>query len=374
MVSMQKMLLGVSLSSLLVSGCLSISGPYSSVRPTQENTLSAQTIPLNDVSDYYLGLRSYYKNGPEQYRADLLFAKNYALDRNKKFFEFDGTTYPVNDTAVEQMEALIQARKKREKTYTFNNRKYDACSYYPADEQMAIFGNLWEELISPQDFMTKNYLSSYVNTSRSYAGSRLTMLNRLYEICRLSGYPEIRDQRMEISLMGKVIQACSGKRITYYSPSALGRGVIYLAPEKIDTKRETINYEDIPIELAHAFRSKNNLFGEPIQFITDGLKDLATFNSFGFTKGAQSKNYKNPHRMEYDAHKIVEPALNAYIKNPLISLETMYHTIQENREKTKNTYTLMPAAYKMLSTPADKTNEVQILLFGYKRRIDINRP
>ena len=374
MFSIKKMLLNMSLSSMLLSGCISPSVPYASMGQTKENTVSAEKISIDDIDNYYNKLRKTYKPGIEQYRADLLFTKNYAESQNKRFFEFDGTTYPANALCLMQMNALIEARKRGEKTYTFNGREFEACSYYPAAEQMAVFGNLWEELRSPQDEITKGIINDYINILKHLGNLRYGVKDRIYEICRLCDYPEIRDQRKEISMMGRIIKASCGREQTYYSPSAMGRGVIYLAPKRASGKGIIPDYEGIVAELAHAFRTKTNLFGEPVHFITDGLKDLATFNSWGFGRVAHRKNYKNPARMEYDAHKIVEPALNTYVQNPYMSMEALYYTIQQGRINATNTYTLTPSAYRLMNAPTDQIKQYQIPLLGYRRGFNINQP
>ena len=54
-------------------------------------------------------------------------------------------------------------------------------------------------------------------------------------------------------------------------------------------------------ELAHAFRNKNNSLGEIAHFVGDGLKDILTANSLGFTPKAQTKNYSDPGKMQADS-------------------------------------------------------------------------
>ena len=373
MLSIKRTLLNISLSSWLLGGCIS-PPPYASIGQTRENTLSAEQIPLDDAAGYYMNLRTTYKTGVEQYRSDLIFAKNRATDQNKKFFEFDGTSYPANALCLMQMDALIQARRRGEKTFTFNGREFEACSYYPAEEQMAIFGNLWEELRSPQDEITKGIINDYMNILSHMGNLRYSIKNRIYEVCRLCDYPEIRDQRKEISMMGRLIKAACGREQTYYSPSTIGKGVIYLAPRHASGKGIIPDYEGIVSELAHAFRTKTNLFGEPVYFITDGLKDLATFNSLGFGRVAHRKNYKNPARMEHDAHKIVEPALNAYIRNPFMSTETLYYTIQQGRASATNTYLLTLGGYRAMNPSTNEVNQIQATLFGYRRNLGIKQP
>ena len=91
-------------------------------------------------------------------------------------------------------------------------------------------------------------------------------------------------------------------------------------------------------ELAHAFRNNNNSFGESAQFIRDGLTDILTLNSLGFTPEAQSKNYSDKDKMEYDAHEIVEPAIRGFLSGKIPTIEQMYANIDAERKKQGISY------------------------------------
>ena len=107
----------------------------------------------------------------------------------------------------------------------------------------------------------------------------------------------------------------------------------------------TVNH--IPDELAHAFRNKNNTFGEPAQFVRDGLKDILTLKSLGFTPKAQKKNYSDKDKMEYDTHKIVEPAIKGYLDGKIPTIEQMYARIDEKRKKEGISYSQTDNAEEM---------------------------
>ena len=100
-------------------------------------------------------------------------------------------------------------------------------------------------------------------------------------------------------------------------------------------------------ELAHAFRNKNNTFGEGAQFIRDGLKDILTFNSLGFTEKAQSKNYSDRDKMEYDTHFIVEPELKDFLAGRIPTIEQMYAQIDKARKKKGISYAQTTKAAEM---------------------------
>lgn len=101
-------------------------------------------------------------------------------------------------------------------------------------------------------------------------------------------------------------------------------------------------------ELAHAFRNKNNFFGETLQFTRDGLSDIFSFNNWGFTTKAVDKNYKDPEKMEHDTHEIVEPELNRYLDGKTPTVEQMYARIDMQRKTTGNTYSPTISAGKMI--------------------------
>ena len=103
----------------------------------------------------------------------------------------------------------------------------------------------------------------------------------------------------------------------------------------------------IPAELAHAFRNHNNTFGESIQFVRDGFKDIFTFNNAGFTRQAQLENYSDEDKMEYDTHTIVEPALRNYLNGKIPSVEQMYAQIDIQRRRKGISYSQTSSAEEM---------------------------
>ena len=355
MSSWKKTLLNASLSSLLVTGCA-----YN--RACQ--TFHAQTVSLEEVSRYYTFIRSKAKTGVQRYKSDLCFIMECAKKEKKKFFLFDGTTYPTDETAFGQLDALIKARKAGKSKYTFNGEEKETCSYYSATEQMEIFGNLWEEVRSPQSEETKMILREYTNRMFTRKDFSHFVLNRLYQLCRVSGYPEIQDVRKDHSIIGSVIAGAKGKPISYYLPTFVGRPTINLAPDT-----NGVIYDDIVCELPHAFRNNNNVFGEIAHFLADGIKDLITLNSPGFGVTAQKKNYKNPMRMEYDAHKIIEPLIKKYLFSPQMSLTDFYHEIEKARTKSGNTYLLTPSAKRALKEKPTEKGSIMAPIFGYDRKI-----
>ena len=329
-------------------------------------TFNTDTISLDEVSNYYLFIRPNLKTGEEIYKSDLSFVMECAKKENKSFFLFDGTLYPTDETAFQQMDALIKARQAGKKKFKFNGKEKEACSFYAPSEQIKIFGNLWEEVISPQSKTTKILLEQYAKQIAPFQELSPFVLDRLYQLCRVSGYPEIKDARKDNSLIGSVVSGARGHLNSYYSPAFIGRSTIYLEP---DSQNKDVNYDDIISELPHAFRDNNNTFGEIAQFLSDGIKDIITFNSLGFGNDAQIKNYKNPNRMEYDAHKVVQPIIRKYLLSPKMSLTDVYHEIEKIRSESKNTYSLTSKAKKELQGQQTKKEDLTVSIFGYKRNI-----
>ncbi len=48
------------------------------------------------------------------------------------------------------------------------------------------------------------------------------------------------------------------------------------------------------------------------------------------------KNYKNPQRMEHDAHCVAQPALMDYASGKIETIDEMYFTMQKSEEKGVN--------------------------------------
>lgn len=366
--SIKKILMTASLSSM-IAGCATVSQRTNTAEKTPPSgILSAEQIPLDELNTHFSKERNIGEDTLENYKADMLFTCCCAQKNNKEFFEFDGTVYRADDTAVEQFNELIKARKKSKKTYIFNGEEKEACSYYPADSQIKIFGNLWEELCSPQSEETKKMIRTLID-DYTFPAFRNNMLNRVYEICRLSGYPEVKCETTEQSLMGKIIEISSNKKRSHYEPSNIGRGTIYLVPKFPQGNGPVYDTDELFAELAHAFRDNNNIFGETSQFLGDAFKDIVTLNSIGFGPEAQEKNYKNKNRMEYDTHKVVEPMLVQYAKGLIQTIPELYAEIEKQREKNGNTYSLKSSASKKVRQGQKKKDGILVSVFGYIRTI-----
>ena len=103
-------MLNALLSSVLATGCA-----YNKVN----QTFQSRTIPLEDACLYCRLIRSNIKGPQEMYKSDLRFVFECAQNDKKEFFEFDGSTYKVDESAFEQVDALISARKQGKKEFSF---------------------------------------------------------------------------------------------------------------------------------------------------------------------------------------------------------------------------------------------------------------
>ena len=361
-------ILKFSLSSLFFGGC--VSSDFLK-KKDDENIFYLKDIPIQEGAKHYHFSRSFYQKGRDIYKSDLLFVLDCAKKCKKEYFEFDGSVYRADDSAILQLDALVKARQKGKKTFIYQGKERRAVSRYEPDEQIKIFGNLWKEVSSPQSEETKKILRKTAEYLAPFPAMANSVLNKLYDVCRVSGYPEIKDLRYEISLMGRVIKASTGDKKSYFSPSVFGRSSIFISPILGENKRQLFDYSEVLIELAHAFRDKNNMFGETSQFLADGFKDIFKLNSVGFGSTAQLKNYTNPQRMEYDAHKIVYPALLAYVKSPIMTLPEVYNKIETQRKENGNTYVLSGYAKKKLNKTVRKQDEIPVRLFGYRHNFPV---
>jgi len=229
----------------------------------------------------------------------------------------------------ESMETIKQEIKKNAVSeFEYNGKKYDLSLDIPPEKQWRYFGNVNEEMTSPLDSETKGWLRKYAKNQQSPH----EVLPRLYKVMEASGNPAIRSLKSDITPVGWI-----AKNSNHFTPDVIGTGgTLYLN-----------NSSMIPAELAHAFRNENNTFGEASQFVRDGLKDILTLNSAGFTSEAQRKNYSDKDKMEYDAHEIVEPALNNYLRGKTPTIEQMYSQIDAERKKEGISYSQTSAAEEM---------------------------
>ena len=203
--------------------------------------------------------------------------------------------------------------------FEYKGKKYDLTLDMPLEKQWKYFQNLNEEFNPNLDIETKTYLRSYVGGRKNSE----KVLARLYKLMEVSGYPAIRPVTDDKSLVGLV----TGDTAHFTPDVFTSSGTLYLPHSSF-----------LSAELAHAFRNKNNTFGESVQFVRDGLKDILTFNNLGFTKKSQGKNYSDSDKMEYDTHHIVEPALEDFLAGRTPTIEQMYAQIDKARKKEGISY------------------------------------
>lgn len=273
--------------------------------------------------------------------------------------EILGHTLPAAASVPSFVHELIKQRLLGNRTFTFYGKDYETTLPLPAFEQYRLFQNTNAQVLSPQTPETKEIIQNYVlvttfNMHRkelpslqqisneqmfqeikklpAYAG----MLDRFYQVCSVSGYPEIKSSNRDNGLIGRIMKAvCNNEMPPHYMPSLTGGGTIYVN-----------QLNDIPAEMAHAFRHQNNVIGEGAHFVLDGLSDLAQFKSLGFTHEAQLNNYDDRTKFENDTHATVEPEIINFIKGRTATIEQMYAKIDQRRHAKDNRYTLTRTAQK----------------------------
>lgn len=144
--------------------------------------------------------------------------------------------------------------------------------------------------------------AEYLSSNPLATGGKEELQERIYDVLEAAGNPGISYTKDDNSWTASLLD--HGR--SNYSPG--GRGYIYIN-----------DVSDFVPEVSHAFRDKNNLMGETGNFVVDGLKDIFTLSSIGFSAKAQEENYKKTGYMEHDTHAIVEPVLEQYIVQDLTS-------------------------------------------------------
>ena len=231
-----------------------------------------------------------------------------------------------------------------------NGKKYDiSLEGMSPETQMKYTGILDEEIFQGVDIDTMKFLRSYMpDVSKNYYVKKTNekpfdYMIRFYKLMDQCGNPKLRP------LADSPVKDIIGIDRAHFVPD-------------LDFVGGTCYADNLNVfiaELAHAFRNKNNFFGEAIQSTRDGLKDIITFDSLGFTPEALDKNYKDPTKMEYDTHSIVQPELNAYLDGKTPTLEQMYAKIDMRRKENENTYTPTLSAKRMIEKGYKQFKEAQ---------------
>ena len=288
-------------------------------------------------------------------------AQEKAVKQGLPTFQYDKQTFDTQNPkqAKEKFMEYYRARVTFQKEYSFMEKKFSTESRFTPFEQIKFYGNLNQEITQAKDLPTaifihqiaseevfsknpnreeynKAYNREEYNTEqyKEYIKERCKLdnyrnlserLTNYYDLLASSGNPGVYPKDSKFNLMAPFAKSADG----YFFPDLLSSGGdIY-----IHDKRAFIP------ELAHAFRNKNNALGETGQFIADGLKDILRLKSLGFTPQAQSRNYFNEGKMEYDAHTIVEPALKSYVNGELRTIPEMHFAIDQARQKKGYSFT-----------------------------------
>lgn len=270
-----------------------------------------------------------------------------------------GHTLPPDASVPSFVHELIKQREFGNGIMTFRGKNYKTTLPLPASEQYRLFQNTNAQVLSPQSPETKQIIQNYVLAAtfdmhrkslppaHSISDEEMLreieklpayaeMSDRFYQVCSVSGYPEIKVADTDNGLIGQVMKAARHNEMPpHFTPGLTDGGTIYAT-----------QLNDIPAEMAHAFRHQNNLIGEGAHFVLDGLSDLVRFKSLGFTSKAQLNNYDDKTKFENDTHTTVEPEIVNFINGRTATIEQMYAKIDQHRHAKDNRYTLTLTAQK----------------------------
>lgn len=258
----------------------------------------------------------------------------------------------TSDSEKKNIEKFRDVRDKMqdlaEKPIEYKGKTYNTQLDMSREDQWKYFKVLNEEISSDADLKTKSVLRFLARDKEPFAydpfpeqkmsAEELEKLTRVHALMQASGNPSIRSWDDTLAIAKPFTRSQTPYRLvprSHFIPN-MGGGTLYLAEK-----------DNFAAELSHAFRNKNNTFGEAVQFVGDGLKDILTLKSAGFTPDAQARNYGDKSKMEYDTHEIVEPQIKQYLKGKIPSIEQMYANIDAQRQKEGISYSQTSEAEKI---------------------------
>ena len=273
-------------------------------------------------------------------------AQEKAIKQGLPTFQYDKQTFDTQNPkqAKEKFMEYYRARVCFQKEYSFMEKKFSTESRFTPFEQIKFYGNLNQEITQAKDLPTTIFIHQIAseavfpnnpykkeyNTEQYKHQHSLLLSERLtkyYDLLAASGNPGVYPKGSKFNLIAPFVNSAAN----YFIPDLLSSGGnIYL---------HNVSERAFIAELAHAFRNKNNALGETGQFIADGLKDILRLKSLGFTPQAQSQNYFDEGKMEYDAHEIVEPALRSYVNGELKTIPEIHFAINQVRQKKGYSFT-----------------------------------
>ncbi len=324
-----------------------------------------------------------------------VMAQQKAAHAKQSSFDFDGQSYDIKNGGA-QFAEFLTARQCFEPTYQYNGQEYSTKSQMSAKEQMRTYGNLNEEVMAQKsDPITKMSMHHIANSeARSQAAaSQRAHQDKMYKtleegvknktITTRAQYDsmmskiDLDSQKIaqetktdtfigQFNKMEELRSACNSPQVyprgakfslfelasTSNKKPAFGKPVNAFFEPDLTQKSGTLNLPNLDKknfieEMGHAFREKTNTYGETSQFVRDGLKDILTLNSFGFTPSAQADNYNEKGKMEYDAHKVVSPVLKDFVDGKIDSMPKVYAKIDQKRKEINEPYTLTDEAKQM---------------------------
>ena len=375
--------------SLFVQNCEQKFGKsYNELTGSHSKELPA--LLFNSKQDY-----TDFDNASQRATESFVMAQQKAARAKQSSFDFDGQSYDIKNGGA-QFAEFLTARQCFEPTYQYNGQELSTKSQMSAKEQMQTYGNLNEEVMAQKsDQITKMSMHHIANSeARSIAAaSQRAHQDKMYKtledgvknktITTRAQYDNMMQkidsdsQKIaketktdafigQFNKMEELRSACNFPQVyprgakfslfelasTSNKTPAFGKSVNAFFEPDLTQKSGTLNLSNLDKknfieEMGHAFREKTNTYGEASQFMRDGLKDILTLNSFGFTSSAQMNNYNEKGKMEYDAHKVVSPVLKDFVDGKIDSMPKVYAKIDQKRKEINEPYTLTDEAKQM---------------------------
>ena len=314
---------------------------------TQEQLISAseKSIKLNQIADgicppdqrqffpiFFLDRK--FDEMVEHTIQSFLEAQEKAKKDGLTSFQYDKQTFDAtnDELAKDKFIAYYKARTAFKKKYTFQNKSFSTESMLSPLEQMTAYNNINDEIMQTKDIETailihKIAVLAVASKRPSGPKSEYYLLiaekaKRYCELLGISGNPGVYPTGYKrFDLLSVFAKNAEG----HFTPNMLSKGGnIFL---------NRFSQSTFIGEIAHAFREKNNAVGEAGHFLKDAIKDLVTGKNLGFTPAAQLDNYTDVSKMEFDAHEVVKPILEAYADGRIADISLIPALIQEERER-----------------------------------------
>ncbi len=262
-----------------------------------------------------------------------------ARKNNQTQFEFDGRTFDLNQNAARDFANVYVARDRGEKEVEVAGKTYSTQSQLSLADQQKYYGNVNQEVVSPQNRQTKMLMNAAVNHDPAKKA-------RLYEVASHSGYPEIEPAKDD-----SLFDHANAE----YVPPVVSLDTVGHIHLRGYSSRFVVD------EMAHAWRNTNHLTGEIGAGIVDF--DLRFLESNDEVKA----RYADPTKYEGDTHLNVEMKIRDFIEKGDHTIPEMSSRIDAFRKNfgSEWTYTdkgkeLVERGYQIAKMRENGASEVEI--------------